>query len=359
MRANFFHYFVRTITFILACLAIAGTFARYISPIHSSLLPLLGMLLPVLITLNLIIAIYWVIRRRYWMCMPILAIALNFSYLNCIFQISLGEKVLLANHKSLKVATYNVHSFGNEFDGFSCKKIARYMNDQKVDIICFQEFAGNNDFTIDSIKQALSAWKYSVIVPYNELNLIPLAVFSKYSITNSRLITYPGSRNCSLWCDIIINGKKLRLFNNHLQTTNMSTNRKDINRALQETGNTYGESEALIKALTQTGTNFIKRAQQAETVRKLVAESPYPVLLCGDLNSTPSSYTYHTVKSNLLDGFQTSGRGYAYTYRFYKHLLRIDYIFHSPELQGVNYFSPDINLCSDHNPVIMEVGVPL
>jgi endonuclease/exonuclease/phosphatase (EEP) superfamily protein YafD len=43
------------------------------------------------------------------------------------------------------------------------------------------------------------------------------------------------------------------------------------------------------------------------------------------------------------------------TYRNGKHLFRIDYLFHSEALEGVRYFSPDIELCSDHNPVIMTV----
>lgn len=37
----------------------------------------------------------------------------------------------------------------------------------------------------------------------------------------------------------------------------------------------------------------------------------------------------------------------------FKHLLRIDYILHSSEFQGVDYFSPDLEY-SDHNPVVDE-----
>jgi len=44
-----------------------------------------------------------------------------------------------------------------------------------------------------------------------------------------------------------------------------------------------------------------------------------------------------------------------YTFRYFKRLLRIDYIFHSKEFKGVDYYSPDLDLCSDHNPVVMEV----
>ena len=82
---------------------------------------------------------------------------------------------------------------------------------------------------------------------------------------------------------------------------------------------------------------------------------PYPTLVCGDFNSLPSSYVYHAVKGDkLLDGFQTGGHGYMYTFKYFKHLLRIDYILHSPELKGLDYFSPDWEY-SDHNPVVMRM----
>ena len=101
-----------------------------------------------------------------------------------------------------------------------------------------------------------------------------------------------------------------------------------------------------------------KRIIQADNLHRLVEKSPYPVLVCGDLNSPPSVYTYFKINEGLKDGFRTAGYGYAYTFRFYKHMLRLDYIFHSESLQGIDYYSPELDVCSDHNPVIMQLGVP-
>ena len=101
----------------------------------------------------------------------------------------------------------------------------------------------------------------------------------------------------------------------------------------------------------------MKRATQTYVISHYAKTSPYPVLLCGDFNSIPSSYTYHHLRKTLKDGFRTAGNGYMYTYRYAKRMLRIDYIFHSPSLKGIEYYSPDLALCSDHNPVIMEVEI--
>jgi len=351
---KFLHTLSISITFFLGGITIAGVFASYVPPSQSVLLAFLGLFLPALIILNIIFIIYWALRRRFWVWIPVMAIIANSGFLNSIFQFQLREKALLPGHKSLTVATYNVHSFGKEADGYSCKEIARYMNEQKVDVICFQEFMATKEFPMDSIKKAFSAWKYDVMTPSN-LDLIPLAIFSKYPIAKNELTMYTNSNNCSLWCDISIGNKKVRIFNNHLQTTNLSQNRKRLQEEL-DMGN-EGLKGVMYDIMRITKENFIKREQQAQIIHRLSLQSPYPVLLCNDLNSIPSSHAYHEIKGNLKDGFKTCGHGYAYTFRYYKRMLRIDYIFHSPELQGIRYFSPNLDLCSDHNPVIMEVGI--
>ena len=157
-------------------------------------------------------------------------------------------------------------------------------------------------------------------------------------------------------CDLDVYGQTGRVFNNHLQTTEVSQNKRRLERELAKNELT-GREEAVARQLLEgLNENFRKRAAQAKTLEQLIRTTPYPILVCGDFNSLPSSYTYSTVKGdNLQDGFQTCGHGYMYTFRYFKRLLRIDYIFHSKEFKGVDYYSPDLDLCSDHNPVVMEV----
>lgn len=255
----------------------------------------------------------------------------------------------------LTVATYNVDAFNHEHTGYSCKEIASYMRNLQADILCFQEFGINDEFGIDSISAALSNWPYHYIPSSPEgKNLLQLAVFSRYPIKEEHLIIYPDSKNCSLACDIEINGRTIRLFNNHLQTTEVSQNKRKLEKGLR-TDDSQRVEHAALGLIDGLHENFRKRAVQADLLKQLIAASPYPTLVCGDFNSLPSSYVYHTIKGDKLqDGFQRSGHGYMYTFKYFKHLLRIDYILHSPELNSTDYFSPDLNY-SDHNPVVMRM----
>ena len=159
-----------------------------------------------------------------------------------------------------------------------------------------------------------------------------------------------------MMCDVVMGTDTIRLINNHLQTTSVSQKRRKWERELA-TDDTRREVQAAKDAAGTLHENFMKRATQTYVISHYAKTSPYPVLLCGDFNSIPSSYTYHHLRKSLKDGFRTAGNGYMYTYRYAKRMLRIDYIFHSPSLKGIAYYSPDLDLCSDHNPVIMEVEI--
>lgn len=342
------------ITLALAILTIIAAFAPGISPNKSQFMAFLSLGTPILLVLNILFFIYWAIRLRFWVWVPLIALVFNWNFLTAIYQFPFGKDKLYNSEKTLKVASYNVALFDKQASGSSCKRIAGHMLHDNVDILCFQEFGINSNFTIDSINSTFKDWPYKYIPNDKEKNILQLALYSKYPITNCNLITYPETHNASMWCDININGKMMRIINNHFQTTNVTQSRKTYERKIQDTGL---EQEAQFARNTAglIYMNETKRAEQADIIGKLVEESPYPVLLCGDFNSIPSSYTYHRMlDSGLKDGFKTAGKGYMYTYRYFKKLLRIDYIFHSPSIKGINYYSPDLDISSDHNPVIFS-----
>lgn len=342
-------------TFALAAVTLTASFSGKYAPTESTVMPLLGLALPVLLIVNTAVALCWAFARKYWAWVPLAAILCNWGYLTAIFQYN-GTKERTPG-KYLKIATYNVHSFGNEITGYSCKELARYMQQEEVDVLCFQEFGDNRYFPMDSLRQVLAHWQYAHISTEDTLRgILPIAVFSRYPLANCRLITYTGSANGSLVCDVAMGTDTIRLLNNHLQTTSISQNRRKWEREFA-TDNTRREVRAAQEAASTLHENFLKRAVQTDNIYRLVADSPHPVLVCGDFNTLPSSYTYARMSRLLSDGFRTCGNGYMYTYRYFKRLLRIDYIFHSPQLRGHRYYSPDLDLCSDHNPVIMEVKI--
>ena len=189
-------------TLFLAGITLAAVFAQYISPSKSFILPFIGLSLSFLLIGNILLMLYWILRLRVWFLVPILAIACNYQYLERIFRFSSSPGQQLVN--VLKVATFNADSFGKEWTAAATKGLANYMNKNGVDVLCFQEFGfGSKSFPIDSIYQAFKKWPYHY-VPISPAghDCLQLAVFSKYPIGNSLLMTFKDTPNCALWCDI-------------------------------------------------------------------------------------------------------------------------------------------------------------
>lgn len=334
-------------TFILAAITVTAAFSGYVAPVDSVLMPLLGLAVPVLLIVNLIMALCWALARKRWALLPLAAFFCNWGYLTSVIQFHLPEDKTPAG-KYLKTATYNIHNFGGEITGYSCKEIAGTMQQEGVDVLCFQEFGANRDFPTDSIRRVLSHWQYAFIPAGDSIGgVLPMAVFSRYPLANHRFITYQNSANCSMMCDVVMGADTIRLINNHLQTTSVSQKRRKWERELA-TDDTRREVRAAKDAAGTLHENFMKRATQTYVISHYAKTSPYPVLVCGDFNSIPSSYTYHHLRKTLKDGFRTAGNGYMYTYRHAKHMLRIDYIFHSPGLRVSNTTLPDLDCAADH-----------
>lgn len=208
------YYLSILLTSILAGFTLAGAFAGDASPDSFTLMPFIGLILPVLLLANVVSAIYWTVRWRCWVFIPFIAILGNWGYPTRVLQSPLFDSASQPNTESLSlkknergtesaltIATYNVNSFNHEHTGFSCKGIAAYMKELGVDIFCFQEFGINHEFGIDSLRTVLSEWPYYYVPssPAGE-SLLQLAVFSRYPIKEKQLVTYPNSNNCSLWC---------------------------------------------------------------------------------------------------------------------------------------------------------------
>ena len=87
-----------------------------------------------------------------------------------------------------------------------------------------------------------------------------------------------------------------------------------------------------------------------------IKNSPYPVVLCGDFNDTPVSYCYNVVSKSLEDSFIESGSGVGTTYIGKIPSNRIDYIFHSDQLESMEFKTHQVSY-SDHKPISCYVGL--
>ena len=118
----------------------------------------------------------------------------------------------------------------------------------------------------------------------------------------------------------------------------------------QDMENVKNNSRSIIRKMK---TAYLLRANQAQEIKEEINNSPYPVIVCGDMNDVPNSYAYQTIGKGLTDSYAEKGRGIGRTFKFLSATLRIDYIFHSKEL-SLNLIQVIRPALSDHYPVVAD-----
>lgn len=339
------------VTILLAIFSLLGALAPYISPVVFSLPAFINLFLPLLLLTNLVLFLYWLVQKSRWSFIPIISILLNFNYILSVFQCNAQSS---ANSETIRIATYNVGSFRSWEKTDTQTDIARYIRTQKTDIVCFQEYKDTPQISPDSLATLLGLPYYAIsyLSRHGYANY-GSAVFSRYPIITYQKIPIPSETNDAMWADLKIGNDTIRVFNCHLQTTNFNRNQKHLRQQLKDR---QFDFQTFFPVYAELKQNFRQRAAQAEIVRYQIDTTPYPVIVCGDFNDPPLSYTYQTIKDKLIDSFRENGRGYGYTFRGIKKILRIDFIFYSPSLKGSQYRSPLV-FWSDHKPVFTDLSL--
>lgn len=82
-----------------------------------------------------------------------------------------------------------------------------------------------------------------------------------------------------------------------------------------------------------------------------------PCLVVGDFNAQPGDATLGPLSERLVDSFGERGRGWGFTWQSTLPLLRIDYLWHTPDITCSRAWVP-FALGSDHWPLVGEFSPP-
>jgi endonuclease/exonuclease/phosphatase family metal-dependent hydrolase len=178
-----------------------------------------------------------------------------------------------------------------------------------------------------------------------------IATFSKFPIVKKASTHFAKKGgNIFISSDIKVNEDTLRVYNIHLESIRFDWPEYKFIENLTNDDVEQDELKGSLTILRHLRKAFVKRARQVDILQDSIAASPYPVILCGDFNDTPSSYTYSVISDNLTDAFRKSGSGAGKTYAGPFPSFRIDYIFHDEKIESFCYRTIKERL-SDHYPI--------
>lgn len=335
---------------VISLLTFVGLFGGNVSPIGNTARAMLVYALPLLIIANAVMLLYWLIRRSWFFALiPVVTIACCIPYIGTIFQFGSVDKDA-EKQKGLKIASYNVAMFGRETTGFKALDILAEMRRQKVDVLCVQEY---NETSGDK----KNSEAYKEYFPYMEVGRSDMVIFSRYPIREHKTMLFDETNNSAQWADIDVNGKQIRIFNVHLQTTGINRTLRQAAKFQAREGIEVSSGRLLDVIFGNYMMGMMFRVGQAVTVANEKRMSDKPCILCGDFNDIPYSFVYNTMLGDMVDGFKECGSGgFMYTMRDKKKPVRIDYIFHDKSLKGLTYYRGELSN-SDHYPVFMKIAL--
>ena len=323
-----------------------------LNPTDHPILSTVGMTFPFFLLANMAFLVFWLVFKwsRAWL--PVVGFFLAYVPINIYIPLHTSQEV---PDGTIKLISYNVCSYGGNYkyeNGF--EKVLGYLNDQQPDIVCIQEDADTRRRYVFKEYSKTFAYNDTLVLANNELTLNALGIHTRFPIVKRERIAYSSLSNGSAAWWLKVDNDTLIVINNHFESCHLSTQDRNQYRHIIKgeipSDSLRTESQMLLVKLAEANA---KRAGQIRTVRKYVESHPgYPVVLCGDFNDNPISYSRHTMSTVLTDCFVATGRGVGLSYNQKAFSFRIDHVFCSEDIQPFNCQVDSEMDASDHYPIL-------
>ncbi|MDB5246690.1 MAG: endonuclease [Segetibacter sp.] len=337
----------------------AAAAAPFIDPSGFDWPAFFGLMYPFLLLLHLLVFVCYVFvkRNKQTLLFLIPALCTLNIFLNSFGLNYFKSAAASEGGNTLKFMTYNVHSFktANDLTQSAQAPILQLIRNEQPEILCVQDFSterANN--TMDSIKTILQTVNFyrgpadPKLFPTNSI-----ATFSKYPIVDTGFIVLSkiSKSNQALFTDINKNGKIIRVYNVHFESLGFQPHEYEEWR----NADIIGKLEFLFKVKDKFSVAFSNRSEQVKLLKKHTRTCPYPFIIAGDFNDTPSSFAVNYTMSGMKNAFREKGRGYTVTFNGGLPDFQIDYIMANPFFKILSYNVIRQKL-SDHYPVVVNLG---
>lgn len=348
-------FLILLVNLVAAVLMVVTAYSPYITPEEYPLLSCAGLIFPFFLLIDIAFLLFWLVFHHRYAGLSLLAIIICLPPIRTYFPINLRSNDLPSAR--IKILSYNVMSFDNDKLTDGENPIVKYLAKSNADILCLQEYAVSQDSQHVNqryVDMMLKSYPYKDITSVGDCSIgNKLALYSRFPIILSHKISYKSAFNGSIYYELNIAGDTVVLINNHLESNKLTL--KDRNNYAEilssiKTGSVKKENARPL--LYKLADASVIRAAQARTIAKVIEESPYKsMIVCGDFNDTPLSYTHRVIANRLNDTFTRSGRGLGISYNQRKFFFRIDNILVSPDFKSYNCQVDRFIKTSDHYPI--------
>lgn len=335
-----FRHLFHLLGHLLALVTAVGLLARFISPDVLWPPTLIALLLPVLLALLLLFVLIIVWKKRWRVLVfPGLVLLLSLSVAGRVFSFGASAAPFASDDAILVVSTNNVRGFRDDGNIVQEEeRIVSFVQGMNADVLLLQEATPRRSAGSSFSGAIKTTGKYE---GYDQTRSHTIATYAS-SLHNVDAV-FKGY-NGYIVSDVKTRLGTIRFINAHLQSNRISGLASQIGKDT-DVEQELDRAESMFRRYGKTAR---KRAAQAEGIRRVIEESPHPVILAGDFNDVPSSYTYQRLLTpRLRDAWVAAGFGLGTTFTGPLPGLRIDFIMVDTSLSVVDIERYDTGF-SDH-----------
>lgn len=347
----------RALMLIAAVLLVLTYMSLYVNPAKAWFMTIFGLLFAPLALLNFFLLIWAIARLSKAFVIPLIALIPSIIIVGYYFQFSDGG--VEDTGDGVKIVSYNVGRFassakslGFETEEECADSVFTMLKAMDADIICLQEFYMKDAKKVSSyLSRNFKGYNIEYFVYPTEKGCYGNVTLSRFPILSKDKLVFDQSSNLAISCECDINGRRLRIYNCHFQSYNISM--PYILKSIR------GDYKGVMKYTEdKLRHSILLRPKQVDQVMKNIEESPVESIVVGDFNDNPTSYTYNRLRKGRKDSFVEAGKGFGSTFQLLQPFVRIDYILFPADCEAISH-EVVRKRYSDHFPVVAKIKIDI
>lgn len=354
-----FSYLILAANALFIGILLLTAYSPHIHPVVHPIESCMGLTFPIFLIINGCFLLFWLIANYKFALLPLLGFILCYPQIETYLPMNFRTKSV--PEESIKLLSYNVMAFNHLEKTDGKNPVLSYIQEIDADIVCMQEYATSESAKIHlnekDIRQGMKEYRYRNIRQVGQKGGNTLACYSKYPILSSRVIEYDSNYNGSVVYELKVKDDTITLINNHLESNKLTKEDKVVYEAMLKDPDAVKVKTGARLLVNKLAEASAIRSQQADAIAQEIAASPHRfIIVCGDFNDSPISYTHRVIAQDLDDAFTESGRGLGISYNQNKFYFRIDNILISKNLKAYNCTVDRSIDSSDHFPIWCYIG---
>ena len=235
-----------------------------VSPQTSSIPLFFGLFYIPLLIITALLALLLVMAGSRLKWLAIAAIAPSVFFIGDFYRLPGNGETGNTQDHGISILSYNAGMFGSSSAGLSRKECAESISElidrNGCEVACLQEvYLGKNE----NLHEIFKDYKYihSHLFTLPSGNRFGNVTLSKYPFSGKGVISFDNSTNLSIYSDIAVNGEEIRIYNNHLESYNIS-----FTSFIKKSTDRHKMTDEIMYMGDKLNKSTIKRAEQVKTI---------------------------------------------------------------------------------------------